>query len=64
MMDFWNMMMSLLSQVKDLDFITETMAVIHDNVLLVRDSTRVTRHRKMRMLTGGNYNVDLEHDFL
>ena len=37
-MDFWNMMMSLLSQVKDLDFITETIAVIHDNVLLVRDS--------------------------
>ena len=62
-MDFWNMMMSLLSQVKDLDFINETITVVHDNVLLVGDSTRVTRHKKMRMLTGGNYDVNLEHDF-
>ena len=55
--------MSLLSQVKDLDSITETIAVVHDNVLLVGDSKRVARHKKMRMLTGGNYNVNLEHDF-
>ena len=61
--DFWNMMMSLLSQVKDLDFITETIAVIHDNVLLVGNNTMATRRKKMRILAGGNYNVNLEHDF-
>ena len=40
-MDFWNMMMSLLSQVKNLDFITETIAVTHNNVLLLGDSKKV-----------------------
>ena len=62
-MDFWNMMMSLLSQVTDVDFITETVAVIHNNVLLVGSSTMMIRHEKMRILAGGIYDVNLERDF-
>ena len=62
--DFWNTMITYLSQERDLHSVIGTITEIHQNILSISEASKVTRVRKMNGLTEGNYNVDLENAYI
>ena len=59
-LDFWNTMITYLSQDKDLKSIISTLGEIQENIVSVSETTKGTRVRKMNRLTEGKYEEDLE----
>ena len=59
--DFWNTMITYLSQERDLHSVIVTITEIQENILSISEVMKVTRVRKMNGLTEGNYNVDSEN---
>ena len=59
-LDFWNTMITYLSQDKDLQSIISTLGEIRKNIVSVSETTKGTRVRKMNRLAEGKYEEDLE----